>query len=180
MAEDLFVLPLANQLLACLCTQVQLQTNPPQHCCFRVGPEVAHDAGLFSDMCCEGIAYVSLGDTFPSSASFPEQDIVRQANTVCAPPSWAQYFKVGIIRCVPTGNGEPPTCEDWNQAFLQNVQDGLTLRRVACCIREFVTNNNDIFLGMSVVLERQVQGSPLGGCVERYFTVAVQIPNCDC
>lgn len=180
MAEDLFVLPLAEALLECLCTQVQLQPNPPQHCCYRVGTEIAHDAGMWTDLCCEGIAYVALGDTFPSSASFPEQDIVRQANTVCAPPSWAQYFKVGIIRCVPTGDEDPPTCEDWNAAFLQNVYDGLTLRRTQCCIRDFVTSNNDQFLGMSVVMERQVQGTPLGGCVERYFTIAIQIPNCDC
>ena len=180
MAEDLFVLPLANQLLACLCAQTQLQPNPPQHCCFRVGVEIAHDAGVWTDLCCEGIAYVALGDTFPSSASFPEQDIVRQANTVCAPPSWAQYFKVGIIRCAPTGDESPPTCDDWNAAFLQNVYDGLTLRRTQCCIRDYVVSNDSTFLGMSVVMERQVQGTPQGGCVERYFTIAIQIPNCDC
>ena len=180
MAEDIFVTPLANQLLACLCAQSQLQANPPQHCCFRVGVEIAHDAGVWEDLCCEGLAYVALGDTFPSSASFPEQDIVRQANTVCAPPSWAQYFRVGIIRCAPVGDESPPTCDDWNAAFTQNVQDGLTLRRTACCIRDWVTSNDDIFLGMSVVMERQIQGSPQGGCVERYFNIAIQIPNCDC
>jgi hypothetical protein len=131
-------------------------------------------------MCCEGIAYVSLGDTYPSSASFPEQDIVRQADAVCSPPSWAQIFKAGIIRCVPTGDEDPPTCDDWNAAFTQNIYDGLSLRRAQCCFRSYVTSNDDLFLGMSVVMERQVQGSPLGGCVERYFTIAVQIPNCDC
>lgn len=179
MAEDIFVLPLAQQLLACLCAQVQLQPNPPQNCCYRVGVEIAHDAGLWTDQCCEGIAYVALGDTFPSSASFPEQDIVRQATAHCSPVSWAQYFKVGIIRCAPAGGEDPPTCDDWNTAFTQNVYDGLSLRRTQCCIRDFVVNNNDLFAGMSVVMERQSQGTPQGGCVERSFTVAIQFPN-DC
>lgn len=182
MAEDLFVGPLATQLLACLCEQTQLQPNPPQHCCYRVGTEIAHDAGPWADMCCEGIAYVALGDTFPSSQSFPEPDQVRQANTQCAPPSWAQVFRVGIIRCAPMGDdqGNPPTCEDWNAAFAQNVYDGLTLRRAQCCMRDWIRSNEGLFLGMSVVMDRQVQGSPLGGCVERYFTITIQFPNCDC
>jgi hypothetical protein len=36
------------------------------------------------------------------------------------------------------------------------------------------------FEGMSVVIDRQVQGPPLGGCIERYVNVQVQFPNCDC
>lgn len=182
MAEDLFVLPLATQLLACLCAEVQNQPNPPLHCCYRVGVEIAHDAGPWADQCCEGIAYVALGDTYPSSDAFPEQDVIRQSNAVCSPPSWAQRFKVGIIRCAPVGqdDGSPPTCDDWNAAALQTIYDGLTLRRVQCCMREWVRANEGLFLGMSIVMERQVQGTPLGGCVERNFGIVVQFPNCDC
>jgi hypothetical protein len=180
MAEDQFVLPLAQALYNCLCAEIQNQTNPPGQCCFRVGVEIAHDAGILVDSCCDGIAYVSLGDTFPSSASFPEQDVVRQAQASCAPVSWAQMFKAGIIRCVPTGDeNAPPTCGEWTEAFYQNVQDGLTLRRVQCCFRNFV-RTSELFSGMSVVMERQIQGTPQGGCIERYFTIAVQFPNCDC
>lgn len=180
MADDIFVFPLAAKLLECLCYQVNQQPNPPQHCCYRVGAEVAHDAGVYRDLCCEGIAYVSLGDSYASSASFPEQDIIRQANTACSPPAWGVNFKAGIIRCAPTGDQDPPTCDDWNAAFSQNVYDALSLRRTQCCLRTWVTTNSDLFLGMSVVMERQVQGTPLGGCVERSFSIAVQIPNCDC
>jgi hypothetical protein len=178
---DQFVSVLMEQLLACLCEQVALQPNPPQHCCFRVGTEIAHDAGILQDLCCEGIAYVALGDTYPSSDSFPEQDIVRQAAAHCAPPTWAQAFKVGIIRCVPTGDQFlPPSCTDWNAAARQNVIDAQTLRRVACCMRNFVVNNGGIFFGMSFVIERQTQGNPQGGCVERSMTLTAQFPNCEC
>lgn len=178
---DQFVSVLMEQLLACLCEQVALQPNPPQHCCFRVGTEIAHDAGILEDLCCEGIAYVALGDTYPSSDSFPEQDIVRQAAAHCSPPTWAQAFKVGIIRCTPIGDQfNAPSCDEWNAAARQNIIDAQTLRRVACCMRNFVVNNGDAFFGMSFVIERQTQGNPQGGCVERSMTLTAQFPNCDC
>lgn len=178
---DMFVSVLMDELLACLCENVATQENPPQHCCFRVGTEIAHDAGILQDQCCEGIAYVALGDTFPSSDSFPEADIVRQATAVCAPTTWAQEFQIGIIRCVPTGDQFlPPNCVDWNAAARQNVIDAQTLRRVACCMRNFVVQNSGVFLGMSTVIDRQTQGNPQGGCVERTMKLTIQIPNCDC
>jgi hypothetical protein len=178
---DQFVSALMNQLLQCLCEEAASQPNPPQHCCFRVGTTITHDAGILQDQCCEGIAYVALGDTFPSSDSFPEQDIVRQADAKCAPPTWAQIFKVGIIRCSPVGDEfQPPSCDEWNAAARQNVIDAQTLRRVACCMRDFVVNNNDLFLGMSLVIDRQVQGNPQGGCVERSMSLTAQFLNsCD-
>lgn len=178
---DQFVSVLMEQLLLCLCEQAAAQPNPPQHCCFRVGTEIAHDAGILQDLCCEGLAYVALGDTYPSSDSFPEQDIVRQANAHCAPSTWAQQFKVGIIRCVPTGDEFlPPNCTEWNAASRQNVIDAQTLRRVACCMRDFVVNSAGDFFGMSFVIERQSQGNPQGGCVERSMTLTAQFINCDC
>lgn len=178
---DQFVSVLMNQLLNCLCTYSQSAEGAPTHCCFRVGTEIAHDAGIFQDLCCEGIAYVALGDTYPSSDSFPEADIVRQANAKCAPNTWAQIFQVGIIRCAPMGDElMPPSCDEWNAAARQNVIDALTLRRVACCMRDFVVQNNDSFLGMSLVIDRQIQGNPQGGCVERTMKLTAQFPNCDC
>jgi len=173
---------LTDAALNCLAVAVSGAPNIPLHICFRVGSEVAYDIGQYTDLCCEGLAYVSLGDTFPSSSSFPEQDIIRQSNTVCAPPSWAQEIRMGIIRCAPVGgiNGEPPTCADWNAAFAQNIEDAASLRRAACCLRNWVNAQTDFFLGMSVVINRQIQGNPIGGCVERSQTLMIQFPNCDC
>lgn len=178
---DRFVSVLMEQLLTCLCDEANLQPNPPAICCFRVGTEIAHDAGILEDQCCEGIGYVALGDTYPSSDSFPEQDIIRQANSVCPPTTWAQVFQVGIIRCAPVGNEfRGPNCIEWNAAARQNVVDSQTLRRVACCIRAFVADNSGDFFGMSLVIDRQVQGNPQGGCVERTMKITAQFPNIDC
>jgi hypothetical protein len=76
--------------------------------------------------------------------------------------------------------GAPPTCDDWHTAAQQNMWDSVVLRRTACCIRSYITHNSGFFMGMSVVIERQTQGSPLGGCVERALTMMLQFPNCDC
>ncbi len=178
---DQFVWPLAEQLLACLCQISAANEGAPTYCCYRVGTEIAHDAGQFEDLCCEGLAYVTLGDTYFSSDSFPEADIVRQASQVCAPTTWAQVFQVGIIRCVPVGDlGAGPSCTEWDAAFRQNVIDTKVLREVACCMRNFVANNNDKFLGMSLVIDRQLQGNPQGGCIERTMKITAQFPNiCD-
>lgn len=175
------VQPLAQALLDCLCATVALAPNPPAHCCFRVGNEVAHDADLFGDLCCEGLGYVTLGDIYPSTDSFPEQDIIRQAISRCGIASWAVSLKVGIVRCAPVGgpNGEMPSCIDWNTAATQNFSDAQVLRSVACCFINQITTM-PIMNGMSVVVNRQIQSTPQGGCVERYLTIDVQIPNCDC
>lgn len=177
------VIELAVAALSCLQQAVTGLPGAPANVCFRVGLEVAHDLDMTADLCCSGLAYVALGDTYPSAQSFPEQDIVRQANAVCAPPSWAQQFKFGIVRCVPVMRddfGTMPTCADWNTAALQNFYDSIALRRTACCFRQFFTTNQGLFEGMSVVIERQTQGSPNGGCVERSLTITAQMPNCDC
>lgn len=163
----------------CLCDASSVIPNPPQHCCFRVGTQVIHDAGLFTDQCCEGIAYIMLGDLYPSAISFPEQDIVRQATANCAPPTWAVQIKLGIIRCIDTGDVDPMTCDQWNAAALQNIYDTKALINAACCFRSYILAS-ERFLGMSVVIDRQVQGNPLGGCVERSLTISVQLPNCEC
>lgn len=177
---DVILEPLMDEILACLCEAVARIPNPPQHCCFRIGTEVAHDAGLNEDLCCEGLAYVSLGDIYPSSTSFPEQDIIRQAAASCAPPTWAVAVRMGIIRCVPVGDlYNPVSCTDWNTAARQNIYDSFALRNAACCVRNVVASASDALLGMSVIIERQSQGNPGGGCVERTIAMTLQIPNCN-
>lgn len=176
---------IAAQILSCLNSGITgtPHPSPPQSLCYRVGSEVTHDVDMNTDLCCEGVGYVTMLDTYPSSDSFPEQDIIRQANTACAPAAWGQQYKVGIIRCVPVmgEDGSMPTCDEWNTAFLNTAWDSVALRRTACCIRNwFINPDNDFFLGMSIVIERQSQSSPLGGCTERYFTVTTQFANCDC
>lgn len=177
--RDPFVPIMAEALLSCLSVAVSGNPGTPQHIGYRIGVEIPHDIGVDRDECCEGIAYVALGDMWPT-ANFPEQDIQRQASTPCAPPAWGMQFKVGIIRCAPTGDLNVPTDEEWADAFIQNMWDAQALRRTECCFRNWVRTRTDALLGMSIVMGRQIQGTPLGGCVERYFTIDVQFPNCDC
>lgn len=176
------VVEIFTQALSCLCTAVNSAPNPPAHCAPRVGLEVAYDLGQYTDYCCEGLAYVSLGDSWLSQDSFPDQDIVRQVQGSCVPGTWAQDFKLGIVRCSPVGqpDGEPPTDDDWTTASIQNLYDAQSLRRAVCCVRNWVLNNVGIYLGMSVVINRQTQGTPNGGCVERSAMITVQFPNLDC
>jgi len=150
---------------------------------FRVGTSVTYDIDQYEDLCCPGLGYVLLGETYPSASSFPEQDIVRQANTVCPPPAWAQRITLGIVRCIPVvvdDFGSMPTAEDWQLAFYKNVADVMALRRAACCLRDWLNNQTGMLEGMSMVIENQSQASPQGGCTERTLTMALQYPNCDC
>jgi hypothetical protein len=173
----------AQQALMCLQSSYPVSGYAPGQYCVRVGLSVTYDVDMTLDLCCEGLGYVALGDTYPSSDSFPEADIIRQARAVCPPVAWAQQLKVGIIRCIPTVTddfGAMPSCEDWGLAFRQNVADIVALRRMSCCLRTWLTGQTGLLLGMSLVIERQIQGSPQGGCVERSVTMSLQQPNCDC
>lgn len=175
---------LALQLLECLQAQAtRLGLDSPGEFCLRVGNEIAHSAGLIEDLCCTGLGYVSVGDIYPSVESFPEQDIIRQIQGSCPPPAWSVQLQVGIVRCIPTGDADSgPSCQEWNEAAVLNMRDAQVLRLVACCFRELVVNevNDNVGIGMSVVIGRQIQSNPLGGCVERYVTLQVQFPNFDC
>jgi hypothetical protein len=168
---------LSAALLSCLCTAVSGAPDPPQHCCYRVGTEPVHDIDLETqvDLCCEGLAYVLIRDVYPSSESFPENDIVRQAQARCVPPTWGVGMRVGIVRCAPTTSD----CDVNNEAFIQNIYDIQSINEAMCCFRDFFSTS-ETFLGMSLVIERQTQGSTSGGCTERYVNLVAQIPNFDC
>lgn len=176
------VLAAGQFLKTCLCDAVELSSAPPAHCRFQVGLLGFAGIDLISDECCEGVAYVALGDVYPSSTSFPEMDFARQADQRCKITSWAAEFRLGIIRCAPTGtNTQSPTDAAWNAAALLNFQDSQILRRASCCARLGIeeADPNQQFLGMSVVIGRQVQSPNGGGCVDRYVPITVQIPVCE-
>lgn len=163
-------------LLQCLCEAAATRPFPPQHCCFRVGDEIAHDADLFADLCCEGLGYVTLGDIYPVVDSFPEQSIVTQANQVCSFPSWAVSLKMGLVRCAPVGTNESmPTCVDWNAAAVQGVFDAQSLASAACCFKAAWLEAEP---GLSFVIGPNSTTTPQGGCVERFVTVQVQTTVC--
>lgn len=182
MAVDL-VPTVAAVLKSCLCEAFALNPAPPLFCCYRLPGEVAMDMDINRDLCCDGLAYVQVGDMWVSSNSFPEQDIVRQAQAKCGPPSWGFDLKFGILRCVPVvGETENdfPTCAQWDAAAAQQMADSASLRQAACCFRNAFLALSGQYVGMSVVIGRMGGGSPQGGCSDRFMAAQVQIPTvCD-
>lgn len=179
---DPMITNLAAAALSCLNTAVTGSPNPPQNVCYRVEYEPPHELTQWTDICCEGLAYVSMGDQFVSFASFPEADIVRQAEMRCSLPTWAVQLRLGIVRCIPTlgEDGEPPTCQEQADAFQQEIIDAKSLRWAACCLRSWVLRpQEEAFRGMQMTIDRQ-QKVTLGGCMERYVPVTVQFTDCDC
>lgn len=168
---------MATRLLACLCDAVNARPNPPANCCFRTGDQIAADADLYSDLCCEGLAYVSLGDIYPADdLNARSQTATRATARACPFPAWAAVLRMGIIRCSPVGTDTTmPTCDDWNSSAAQMFIDSAAIREAACCFRSYWYNVGDI--GMDVLIDRQATAPPEGGCVERYGTVIAQFTN---
>src|SRR5262245_24195360 len=164
---------LRDMLLSCLCQAISGNPNPPGICCVRVGEAALALLPGGVDICCEGLAYVSMQEVYPSGGSFPDADIIRQAQARCPPATWGVSFRMGIVRCAP----DTETCPDWTAAADQDAHDSYALRRASCCFRNAVEASS---IGMSVVIERQHQNGPQGGCLERWQTIVVQMPNCDC
>jgi len=84
-------------------------------------------------------------------------------------------LRMGIVRCIP----HVSDCTENNEAFVQNLYDVQSINAAWCCFRDFMNTSED-FMGMSLVAERQTQGSTSGGCTERYVNMVAQIPNLDC
>lgn len=177
-----YIGPLMVQALNCLCQAASGFPNPPQHCSYRIGAEAPHDIGLDTDYCCEGLAYVTLGDLFPSSEAFPDPDITYQARANCAPYTWGVPLKLSLVRCAPVGDGMNVIPNSaWEDAALQNIYDTRTLMKAACCLRTYITTGtNALFVGFTGVIGNILQGSVMGGCIERSVTVTAQIGVCDC
>lgn len=180
-ASHPFLGPLLTQALTCLCNTATAAPSPPAHCSFRIGNEVIHDLGLDGDFCCEGLAYVTLVRVYPSSEDFPQEDIAYQSRSRCGPLSWGVDLKLGLVRCAPVSQGNqviPDT--EWEAATLQGIYDTQTLITAACCVRNWVIGGSAAFDGMSSIMGSVTEGTPNGGCVERYLDLTVQMPGCGC
>lgn len=182
MAVDLVPL-IAALAKSCLCDALAVRPNPPLECCYRPPGDVILDFSMYVDKCCQGLAYIQVTDEWPSSDSFPEQDIVRQAQSRCLPPSWGVGLSMGILRCTPIigeTENEPPTCAMYGDAFTQAASDSAALRAAACCFARNFNNLDAQLAGMSLVIGRMTGGVAQSGCSDRKMDFQFQIPsNCD-
>lgn len=170
---DTTILPMAQSLLDCLEAELLLNPDPPAQVCLRAGDTVLHDADAATSTdttCCPGLAYVRIGDAFPSS-NFPTPD-TEPGGKGCFPIAWAVPLIMGVVRCIP-GMGEPagPSCVDWTDVATRDANDLDALRRALCCWQSTLPRGR---LWLAQVAPVQMQAD----CIERSLSVLVAVPRC--
>lgn len=166
-------LSMAQSWLDCLQDELLLKPDPPAQFCLRAGDTVLHDADAVTGtdtVCCPGLAYVRIGDLFPSS-NFPEPD-TQPGGKGCFPISWAVQLTAGVIRCIP-GMGDPagPDCVDWTSAAVHDADDLDALMRSLCCWGATLPRTR-LWLVQGSTVQMQAD------CIERSMTLIVSVPRC--
>lgn len=170
---DTLLLPVAEELLACLCTALEDLSSPtfpmPGTCCIRVGDSVINDMGEYYDECCEGLAYVRIvgyyatgGPTSPFPS--PSSDF---ALTKCAPYAWGLQLEMGVFRCI---SSERILCPEWQLIAAQHMNDSKAMRQALCCFMK-PRYGGDIASGTWTPAPRA------GGCIGSTWTLTAMIRN---
>lgn len=166
-----------NILLDCMRTYYldeheDLPDIPVANFCLIPGTEIAEDVDPLTgiDLCCEGLGWVRIADTYPSS-NFPEPD---QVTNKCFPVAWAQRYEVGILGCYPSAE-HMLDCTTKGTYALQDAARIQALKQVFCC---FGNHDRVKKPGRLWTIESIVVQGPRGGCVSRVASVLVQLPKC--
>lgn len=165
----------ASTLLDCLNDQFpDSELSTPGNFCFRAGEEISEDIDPITgeDLCCEGLGWVRVGDTFPSS-NFPEPDPIT---IKCFPVGWGQILEVGLLGCYKPGG--TPAMADCAQHTEQGVLDMARLRVIKnalCCFgnSDFIKKRGRLWTVTSIAVS-----GPRGNCISRVAQIVVQIPKC--
>lgn len=170
---DPVVMPLAEEMLACLEQEIAKVADPPLYVGLRAGTSVDHLLSTSENECCSGSAWVRVVSFTPSSSTFPTQDEVPLKNGTRA---WAIVLELGVVRCSPTPDADRiPTTAEWHEVVQKVMDDGAAMRRAICCFTDAERGRN------GRVLPGAWQPAPIeGGCVGGVMTVTVQGPACDC
>lgn len=173
---DTMFLPVAQNLLACLCFELNSRPNPPQICCLRGGEAVIQDAGILLDECCKGQAYVRIVGVSPTGhggeAPFPSPSTDFPV-TGCGVPAWNLVLEVGVFRCAPTGSANlPATCAAWNTAVALQQQDMVAVKAAICCLIATLDPQ-------SVAIGTWEPQGPDGGCLGSTWQITVEVDNCE-
>lgn len=163
----------AVNLLGCLTTKVEALALPPKNVMFMPGSAVVEDLSIYTDLCCEGTAYVRHASTYPSGDSWPSPD-TGQNN--CQPIAWGTIFEIGIMRCAPTGSAQfGVTAAEWNAANTQYFIDMQALRATVCCYKTlFASGASDAGVLIGQITPLGVQG----GCLVATMSVQIQTIGC--
>lgn len=170
---DALLLPVANELLACLCDALTDLATPsmpaPGICCIRVGESVINDMGEDFDECCQGLAYVRIAGFYPTAsagAAFPSPSSDFALNK-CAPIAWGLQLEMGVFRCI---SSEQMLCADWVTASEIHMNDAKAMRQALCCFMK-PREGGTVATGTWQPAPRQ------GGCIGSTWTLSVEVPN---
>lgn len=166
---DQLLLPVAQELLSCLCTALTELTTPPGICCIRVGDEATQDMGQNFDECCEGMAYVRIDGFYPTGGPdspfpSPSSDF---ALSKCAPYAWGLSMEMGVFRCM---NTEGVTCDEWGLVAAQQMADARAMRQALCCFMQ-PRDGGDVAVGT------WTPKGPDGGCIGSIWQITAMVIN---
>lgn len=157
---DTMALPIAEQLLQCLCEALAAGSSPPASCCLRPGTNVAQGVSEFEDECCSGLGWVRVVRIWPSGGD-PGFPAINQDPFACSPGSYGIELEMGVYRCAPVGTDTVlPTCQEWTTTTEQILEDAASMRQAWCCFRDTYENNAKLVSDWSPVT---VQGACTGG-----------------
>lgn len=168
---DVTALPLAQALLACLCSALDDTVGGPVcSCCLAPGPEPVD--------CCdcaegEGKAWVRVVRIFPTTSRFPQQALDPGA---CRTGGWAVELELGVARCVATidDDGNPPSCDDRNADTIKILEDAAAMRAaVSCCYP-----STDLGRAWRSVPGQWTPIAPAGGCAGGTMLVTIESADC--
>jgi hypothetical protein len=173
MIADPLVMPLAQELLACLDQEVAKVASPPEFVQLRAGNVVAHLLSTYEDECCQGLAWVRPSAFYPSSGAFPVQDAAPPPKGTLA---WAVTLEMGAVRCAPTGDEDSiPTGAEWEATVQAVMDDAAAMRRAICCFIDARQGRaRRVLPGVWQPIDVQ------GGCVGGILPVTILGPACDC
>jgi hypothetical protein len=128
---DPVVMPLAEEMLACLEEEIAKVAFPPARVGLRPGSVVDFLLSTTEDECCEGLAWVRPALFYPSADRFPLQAEEPQIPYI---GSWAIQLELGAVRCAPTPpETSIPTVAQWNEVVQKVMDDAAAFRRAICC-----------------------------------------------
>lgn len=168
---------IANLFMDCLQEQFPWTGLPtPGNFCMIAGEQVSEDIDpiVGTDLCCEGMGWVRIGNRFPSS-NFPTADSVLKG---CLPVGWAQEIEVGILSCYhPGGDPSMASCAEKTEQAAFDVERINVLNQVACCFQARLQADSKLRGKLWTVTGLSVSG-PRGNCVSRTMNVLVQLGRC--
>lgn len=163
------------------CLQSQFVTDisglkTPENFCLQAGEQISEDIDpmVGTDLCCEGLGWVRIGNTYPSS-NFPTPDPVT---TKCLPLGWAQEFEVGLLGCYhPGGDPSMASCTEHTEQAVADAARLEVLRNVACCF-DAATQQDSKTRGRLWTVQGIAISGPRGNCISRVMTILYGIGKC--